>query len=85
MQLSLKNLGLLALFAVAASASSKFANTCENIGGFGSMLSAECREYENGQFRPSMINLNRCIKNHRGALQVSSLHHLLGSGAFETS
>lgn len=77
----LKNLGLLAFFAVAASASDGFARTCENIESFGSMIRAECREYHTGRIQPSMMNLNRCIKNDQGTLKVNPPPPIL-SGAY---
>lgn len=67
----LMNFGLLALFAVVVSAgASKFADTCNNINGSGTTLRADCREYKNGQFRSTTLDLNRCIKNNKGGLQV---------------
>lgn len=68
----LKTFGIISFFAVAVSAgASKFANTCHEIEGYGSTLRAECQEFENGQTRPSTLDLNRCLKNNKGGLKVS--------------
>ena len=70
----LKTLGMISLFAIAVSAGpGKFANTCREVEGYGSSLRAECREHEDGEMRQSTIDINRCIKNHRGSLKVSFL------------
>ena len=71
MQFAFKNLALISLFVIAVSGASKFADTCQNIEASGSMIRAECRENENGQLRMSQLDLNRCIKNSKGSLQVS--------------
>lgn len=70
MQLSLKTVGLISLYVMAVSGASKFAQTCENIESFGNTLRADCREFENGELRPSTLNLNECIKNGKGSLKV---------------
>ncbi|KAJ5219741.1 hypothetical protein N7468_008945 [Penicillium chermesinum] len=76
----LKSFGLLSLFAIAVSAGpSKFAQSCRDIEGFGSTLRAECQEYENGETRPSTIDLNRCIKNSKGSLKCGKNGNYEGS------
>ncbi|KAJ6120088.1 hypothetical protein N7523_004368 [Penicillium sp. IBT 18751x] len=72
MQFFLKNIALFSLLAIVVSAASKFANTCRSIEGYGSELTAECQESENGQLRETSIDLNRCLKNHKGSLQCGS-------------
>lgn len=72
MQFFLKNIALFSLLAIMVSATSKFANTCRNIEGYGSALTAECQEYENGQLRETSIDLNRCLKNNKGSLKCGS-------------
>lgn len=72
MQFVLNKLALFALFAIAVSGASKFADTCQNIESSGSMIQAECQERENGQLQMSQLDLNRCIKNSKGSLKVSS-------------
>ncbi|KAJ5218510.1 uncharacterized protein N7498_000609 [Penicillium cinerascens] len=79
MQFFLKNVALFSLFAIMVSATSKFADSCREIEGYGSELQAECQEYENGQLRPTTINLNRCLKNHKGSLRCGS------NGNYESS
>ncbi|KAJ5160363.1 uncharacterized protein N7482_007367 [Penicillium canariense] len=69
MHFALKDLALLSLFALAVSGASKFANTCENIESSGTMIQAECQEYENGQSRLSSLDLNHCIRNQNGSLK----------------
>jgi len=71
MQFFLKNVALFSLFAIMVSATSKFANTCREIQSYGSELRAECQEFENGQLRPTSIDLNRCLKNNKGSLKVN--------------
>ncbi|KAJ6115176.1 hypothetical protein N7486_000954 [Penicillium sp. IBT 16267x] len=78
MQFSLKSLGMISLFVLAVSGS-KFANTCENIESFGITLSADCREYENGNMVQSSIDLNRCIKNNKGSLKCGKNGNYQGS------
>lgn len=73
MQFTLKNIALISLFAIAVSGASKFADTCQNIESYGSMIRAECRENETGQFQTSQLDLNRCVKNSKGSLKVSYL------------
>ncbi|OQD68710.1 hypothetical protein PENDEC_c032G03893 [Penicillium decumbens] len=72
MQFFLKNVALFSLFAIMVSATSKFANTCREIQSYGSELRAECQEFENGQLRPTSIDLNRCLKNNKGSLKCGS-------------
>lgn len=72
MQFFLKNIALFSLLAIAVSATSKFASTCQSIEGYGSELIAECQETENGQLRETSIDLNRCLKNSKGSLKCGS-------------
>jgi hypothetical protein len=72
MQFFLKNIALFSFLAIMVSAASKFANTCRDIEGYGSELRADCQEFENGQLRPTAIDLNRCLKNHKGTLKCGS-------------
>ncbi|KAJ5110655.1 hypothetical protein N7532_001190 [Penicillium argentinense] len=62
-------IALLPLFTMAVSGASKFANTCQNIESNGNAIRADCRENENGQYRTSTLDLNRCIKNKKGGLK----------------
>ncbi|KAJ5548595.1 hypothetical protein N7513_005829 [Penicillium frequentans] len=78
MQFSLKSLGMMSLFVLAVSGS-KFANTCENIESFGTTLSADCREYEQGTMTQSSIDLNRCVKNNKGSLKCGKNGNYQGS------
>ncbi|KAJ5999251.1 hypothetical protein N7451_007061 [Penicillium sp. IBT 35674x] len=78
MQFSLKSLGMISLFVMAVSGS-KFANTCENIESFGTTLSADCRESEQGNMIQSSIDLNRCIKNNKGSLKCGKNGNYQGS------
>ncbi|KAJ5698579.1 hypothetical protein N7462_000584 [Penicillium macrosclerotiorum] len=66
-----QNFAILSIFTVAVSGASKFADTCENIEGSGTMIRAECQDRENGQLQISELDLNRCIKNSKGSLKIS--------------
>ncbi|KAJ5261417.1 hypothetical protein N7478_012012 [Penicillium angulare] len=79
MQFSIKTIGLISLYAMTVSAASKFAQTCENVETFGNTLRASCREFENGELRPSTLNLNECIKNGKGSLKCGKNGDFQGS------
>lgn len=64
------SLGMISLFVIAASAASKFAQSCEDIQVYGNELRASCRVDKFGELRQTSLNLNRCIKNGKGNLKV---------------
>lgn len=77
--LFLKALGLIPFIAAMTLAgSSKFADTCQDIDGDGTTLRAQCQERENGQLKSSTLDLNRCIKNNKGKLEVRDQSKTLG-------
>ncbi|KAJ5908944.1 hypothetical protein N7495_001626 [Penicillium taxi] len=70
MYFSLKTLGLIFIFAIVTSASSKFASSCENINGFGTILHADCQVTEDGTLQQTTLDLNRCLRNSKGKLKI---------------
>lgn len=69
-------------------AASGFANTCDNISfSSPSTLRAECLQAGNDQLRTSTINLNGCVGNKNGDLNVryvtSPLYLLFSTNIFQ--